>query len=456
MEDEREEVINRNFDRFSRLKPIRYRKRLESHSAPSSPTRNTVKQTPRKSKSHSDFRKLVGSLIGPAYQEIDIEDKELEWDDYNEQPSFVEPGTDEPLDIGLDIRDNSGNREDPALEINLPEISEGGIFKNNEGGNPIETEEVTDVNRQIEEMAPDQENEQMGTDVDNILLLFGELEMRKDSLDPDNLGDAETVKRDLEEIRENTKELLELVIAYSRKHGRKTAEETPHRAPDEALPDLVEIMTPAFLKNKFNEVSRGIKAHGKAVKDKLKESEAAEGPKFTDFERRQLEIEERREELERQKEERKKAERDERLEKEKHKRQLEEAEIESKMGTLRDLVQDDLLKLQERLLDPMKSTDKPTDSDFLDWEKEPDHKISSGMKEIKEWDKMHTGITKNLLEIQVLFKRLKASREEEEDADVPGYEENDTLETSKESITTRYEAAKSRICLLYTSPSPRD
>ena len=161
MEDEREEVINRNFDRFSRLKPIRYRKRLESHSAPSSPTRNTVKQTPRKSKSHSDFRKLVGSLIGPAYQEIDIEDKELEWDDYNEQPSFVEPGTDEPLDIGLDIRDNSGNREDPALEINLPEISEGGIFENNEGGNPIETEELTDVNRQIEEMAPNKENEQM-------------------------------------------------------------------------------------------------------------------------------------------------------------------------------------------------------------------------------------------------------------------------------------------------------
>ena len=226
MEDEREEVINRNFDRFSRLKPIRYRKRLESHSAPSSPTRNTVKQTPRKSKSHSDFRKLVGSLIGPAYQEIDIEDKELEWDDYNEQPSFVEPGTEEPLDIGLDIRDNSGNREDPALEINLPEISEGGIFENNEGGNPIETEEVTDVNRQIEEMAPNQENEQMGTDVDNILLLFGDLEMQKNALDSEDLESTEATQRDLDEIRDTTKEIRKLVNAYQAKHGRKTAEES--------------------------------------------------------------------------------------------------------------------------------------------------------------------------------------------------------------------------------------
>ena len=115
-----EDVHNNAFNRFERSRlPIKYhRNRLTSHSAPSSPTRKPVVQPPRKTNSHPNLQKLLGGFIGPIYSEND-----LEWDDYNDQPSFVEPGTEQPLDIDLNTSGTIDNLFE-VEETNLPNTVE--------------------------------------------------------------------------------------------------------------------------------------------------------------------------------------------------------------------------------------------------------------------------------------------------------------------------------------------
>ena len=157
-----EDVHENAFNRFERSRlPIKYRNRLTSHSAPSSPTRQPVAQLPRKTNSHPNLRKLLGGFIGPIYSEND-----LEWDDYNDQPSFVEPGTEQPLDIDLNTSgtiDNLFEVEETNLpntvgisknpEINLTEINPGDVLETNKEQDLTETEESNTDNV---EMAPNQ------------------------------------------------------------------------------------------------------------------------------------------------------------------------------------------------------------------------------------------------------------------------------------------------------------
>merc|ERR1712208_196565 len=173
-------------------------------------------------------------------------------------------------------------------EMNLTEINKGGVLETKKEQKPVEIEEVTldnvkkDGERDIKETEPNQENKHMGIIVDRVILpLFDEIETQINSLDPKDLAwiitdleAKERTQRELEEIRHDTNELRVFVNAYSDKHGDKTAAETPLRPPDKNHPSIHIKMTPAYLKNKYQETSQQVEAHRNRVLDLLKKGEA--------------------------------------------------------------------------------------------------------------------------------------------------------------------------------------